>query len=600
MTFIPNSYGLESADNSSVINLISTGLYTGNFVDAKEFSTANITLKILPAEECTIELVFSIDNLGTNAITKSIVVGSSSGGEKLYSTALFARYFRIRVSADQGTAVTGNVQTMLYKAAYKAETIKLDDTIASNSDAVLGRSVLVGVDSGGNYRNLNSDIFGNLKADLVGPLDAFSRIRVSQPVELFSYKQQTTDQSNVLDTIISGGGESIHVQGFPHSTLRVSANNDRVVRQQHGYSIYQAGKSLLLLFTGTLLEDDSITNARARIGYFDDLSDKTVDDNPTGDGFFFQLIGGGTPAMSVVSRSSNSSTIPPVTPVETDVVVLQDNWSIDKLDGTGRSGITADFTKRHIFAISMEWLGVGDVLMGIVIDFKIVPCHVFQHSGGGIGANPTIAYNCRGSLPVRYEIEAIGAISSPAVMRQVCSSVISEGGYTPFGPVFSAFKITGETVNNEEPIIALRINQTGTFPIRPRFTLNVLNVTLVCTSGGNVYYNVYLFRNPGAFGAGPLTGATFVNGNGDPALVESAAEYDLSATVVDITGTTYPFRRVLSGYFANNQDSASSNFDSRIFIQSDIAGNSDLVVVTAGTIGGNETVAGGIQWQEYE
>ena len=77
-------------------------------------------------------------------------------------------------------------------------------------------------------------------------------------------------------------------------------------------------------------------------------------------GTFFQMSNG---VMSVVERDDG-----------VDTIVTRNNW-IDKFDGTGSSGLTIDFTKAQIFTFDQEWLGVGRVRMGFVINGNFYPCY---------------------------------------------------------------------------------------------------------------------------------------------------------------------------------------------------------------------------------
>lgn len=101
--------------------------------------------------------------------------------------------------------------------------------------------------------------------------------------------------------------------------------------------------------------------------------------------------------------------------------VYQSDWNIDKLDGTGPSGLAIDVTKSQIFFIDIEWLGVGSVRTGFVINGQFVVAHIF-HNANINGAVYTRTVN----LPVRFQLESSGP---SATMQTICSSVISEGGY---------------------------------------------------------------------------------------------------------------------------------------------------------------------------
>ena len=45
--------------------------------------------------------------------------------------------------------------------------------------------------------------------------------------------------------------------------------------------------------------------------------------------------------------------------------VYQEDFNVDKLDGTGTSGVTIDFTKLNIFQINFRWLGAGELRFAI-------------------------------------------------------------------------------------------------------------------------------------------------------------------------------------------------------------------------------------------
>jgi hypothetical protein len=98
------------------------------------------------------------------------------------------------------------------------------------------------------------------------------------------------------------------------------------------------------------------------------------------------------------------------------------------LDGTGASGYTLDPTKATILFTDYEWLGMGAVRVGFVIDGKFIVAHTFLNAN-----NLDTVYMQTANLPIRYEIETTGTISGAAVLQQVCSTTMIEGGYAPQG-----------------------------------------------------------------------------------------------------------------------------------------------------------------------
>jgi len=233
-------------------------------------------------------------------------------------------------------------------------------------------------------------------------IDAFGRWRVSEPDTLFDSKQIFDDLPLIYDDQqVSGTGTSSTHSPFKAATIMaVSATTaGKRVRQSFMRLNYQPGKSQLVLCTGTLGAGG--TGITAAMGYFDD-------DN----GLFAMSKDGGA---YFVKRTSYSGS-----PVDTEVA--QADWNIDPFDGTGPSGVTLDATKSQILWIDFEWLGVGRVRMGWVVDGKIYYAHEFTHSNKQAGV-----YMSTPNLPIRYEIENDGT-GGAAELEHICASVMSEGG----------------------------------------------------------------------------------------------------------------------------------------------------------------------------
>jgi hypothetical protein len=178
---------------------------------------------------------------------------------------------------------------------------------------------------------------------------------------------------------------------------------------------------------------DAKENVRRRAGLFDSLNGIFLEQNSTTD-------------VAVVIRSNTSGS-----PVENRVT--QENWDIDKLDGT-ESAITLDLSKAQILVIDFQWLGIGRVRIGFDIGGAVIYVHEFNHSN--ISED---VYMRTPTLPLRFEIENTGITASPSTMREICSSVSSEGGYSLPGLEFSTSnEIAPRTVTTTKtPVIAIRL-----------------------------------------------------------------------------------------------------------------------------------------------
>lgn len=396
-----------------------------------------------------------------------------------------------------------------------------------------------------------------------GAIDAFRRFRVSEPRTIFESKFIYDSGGLYWESLTANGGTATRAANEAAINLAVTSTaNSRVVRQTYRYFVYQAGKSLLLVFTGVLETSGGASGIRSRIGYFDDDNDKSVDSG--GNGFFFEL--NGTTA-SVVKRSY-------VTGSQVDTTVNQSSWNVDPLDGTGNSGITLDFSKSQIFFVDLQWLGVGTVRMGVVVNGKNYVCHQFHHSN-----LVATTYMTSANLPLRYEIENTTG-GNTGTLKQICSTVISEGGYQPNGPLFSTNvgATTDSVSTTETSVISLRLKTThNRAAIYPRA------VNIFMASTGLVLWRL---RHDATFSSAP-TGWTSFDTN-------SAVEYALNGTpsggpVID------------SGYlYATGQfkGSISSVSNSTLLCAANITGTSQILTLTGEAQSGTESISPSISWQE--
>lgn len=236
-------------------------------------------------------------------------------------------------------------------------------------------------------------------------LDAFGRLRVSNPVTLFDSQNLYIDGQQ-FSQILSGGGTRTYVQNESSFNLAVgTANGDSVIVQAKTTQAYQPGKSLLCL--DTFAFNTPKANLRQRVGQF-----------TSNNGIYFEA--DGTNLYMVIRSYTSGAAV--------NTRVLQSDWNGDPLNGTGPSGITLNPALTQIFWCDIEWLGVGNVRTGFVINGQFIVCHTFEHAN--MPGNNKV-YMTTSTLNPRYEITNTGVTGSSSTMKQICSTVMSEGGYNP-------------------------------------------------------------------------------------------------------------------------------------------------------------------------
>lgn len=300
------------------------------------------------------------------------------------------------------------------------------------------------VDGGGSLTvdgTVNAAITGgNVTTTITGTnLDAFGRLRVSNPTTLFDSQNMYVDGGQ-FSNITATGGNIVYVANESSFNLSVtSANGSSVISQSKTTQPYQPGKSLLTMesFCFATLA----AGCRQRVGYFTDNN-----------GVYFEADG---VDLYLVIRSKASGTIQ-------EERIAQASWNTNTLKtatNPNPSGYILNPALVNIFWCDIEWLGVGSVRAGFVINGEFVVCHTFQHANQ---AGNTTVYMTSATLNPRYEITNTADTSGSRTMKQICSTVISEGGYAPapaIGYVGSGIQPTRLSTGNVYTNLAtIRIN----------------------------------------------------------------------------------------------------------------------------------------------
>jgi hypothetical protein len=390
--------------------------------------------------------------------------------------------------------------------------------------------------------------------------DAFGRLRVSGPLTLFDSSHRYKDNGLWATSTASGGAAVFNAnEGLVNLNVNTTSGSE-VLRETFKVFSYQPGKSLLVL--STFVMNPAQTNLRQRVGYFG-----------TQNGLYVQL---NNSTLSFVERSL-------VTGVVTESAVDQSAWNVDPMDGTGPSGVVLDITKAQILFMDIEWLGLGTVRMGFVINGNFYVCHNFHHAN-----LITSTYITTASLPLRYEITNTGVTANASTLKQVCSTVISEGGYELRGaqqavgtPITTpkTFAVAGTYY----PMVGIRLKTTALDAIVISTAVSLLGIG----NGKNYAWRI-------------VQSATTTGGSWVSAGTDSSVEYNL-------TGTSVTGGRILAQGYVNssNQGSPSINILKEAIFASQLERNTftgtafELIIemaidATGGTLGAYVS----LDWEE--
>jgi len=407
---------------------------------------------------------------------------------------------------------------------------------------------------------------GRLKTEAVfadSPhLDAFSRLRVSNPQTLLDSKQIFDNQPRIWDDAeVSGSGTtSTNSQDTASSTMGVAATTaGKRVRQTFMRLNYQPGKSHLIFCTGTLEKSGGGTGIKRGFGYFDDENGIFLQDNE------------GT--MQIVKRSH-------VTGSTVDTEEDQDDWNLDTMDGNGPSGITLDFSKAQILIIEMAWLGVSRVRIGFVVGGKVFYAHEFLHANINAGV-----YMSTPNLPIRYEIENDGS-GAASTLEHICCSVISEGGRESFGVLQSIHngtdKIDANSAGTVYALIGLRLKSDCLGA-----TVQFRKAGILATTADNFYWEIR---------GNPTVSGTFNYSDVSLSCVQAALGDTSNPSNSTVTGGVI----LDSGYGSGNATIESKFVNSQHMehMGAAIDGTRDTVVLCVSPLSSNLDIYGSMSWLE--
>ena len=433
----------------------------------------------------------------------------------------------------------------------RGQGVKLDDANSSLS-TIAGDTT--SLDS-----KIITDNYGNVKVS-VGDrslIDMFGRFRVSEPFTVFDSKMISDKQPLFYDEVTNGTGSATYNTADASVSMEVSANGDYSIRQTFMRFNYQPGKSQLILTTGIL--GSPVANTESKIGYFNTSTASPYTANE--DGIYW-----GSDGSSVyVARSKNG--------VQTKV--NQADFNFDTLDGNGPSGITMDWDLPQIMGCSFEWLGVGSIWMFVFVDALAVPVHRFDYANE---TGSTGVYMSSPNHSIRYEVRSTGGTKT---IKQICSSVMSEGGFDPSGVTRSVDNVITPVVcgTTTEGILFFRLNSA-----RPCTTVEIDGISILNTTNNASNYRWSIIRNPTIAGTAP----TYSN------VSNSAIDFAPGAGNNTLTnGQVF-----LSGYNAGSIASLQVPVRTILNAGISIAGTQDVFALAVQTFSGTDSFVGAFNLRE--
>ncbi len=548
MTFIPSVLTYDDSNNSSTSTLSSSASFTGNGTSTNGYDTLIITVKSnVDSSSGGIAIQFSNDNVTY---------------ETLYSDTYYASGF-----FTKSYLIVKKYYKVIYTNGSSSQSsFQLTSRLSTNSENV-------------SSNNNSITVFDN---EVEASLDAFGKLRVSMPNTLIDIRFPSLSiasgtNSNFLKNTfqICSKSSGSYLATYEKSKAIISGTNaGYYISQSRNYITYQPGKSLLFMSSGVINPSNSAFTSR--LGYFDSEFTTSTSYPTVNNGVYFEYSSG---SISVNLKNDSVTSI------------SQSSWNIDKMNGTGISGLNLDFTKTQLFVIDMEWLGVGRVRFGFYAYGRIHYCH--QILNINVLTSP---YTNNINLPISYTLHATSISAGSGNIRQICSTVISEGGYNPTGKPFS---VSNSQENVDSPV-TVPTSETPLLAIRGG-GINYYHQDIIPTgisiidtaTNNNLLYRLRLYQD-GNFG-GSITWSSVDNNN-------SVVQYAKSAAITGFNSTNSIL--LDQGYFYGRGTIAFNGlgdvFNNLVLqLTANIDNTSDVLILTCQKIGQNSTeVYSTISWQE--
>ena len=380
--------------------------------------------------------------------------------------------------------------------------------------------------------------------------DAFQRLRVSTPFTLLDSKLLHENDTELWDQKQTSGSGTSYTYNPNEASVTISVSNltaGKRVRQTYQRCIYQPGKSQLILLTCNF--NDIQQGITKRIGYFDHKN-----------GVYFEASSG---TLNCCVRSYVTGSV-------VDKKIPQSQWNSCRMNSDD-SEFDLNLSKSNIYFISFEWLGVGNIFYGMVINGQYVLLHQIKN------ANVTDkVYMSTPNLPIRCEIENDG--TGPASsMTMICCQVASEGGVDPSGTIRSINRSSSalviQSANIIYPMLAFRLKSThldaNVYPI---------GFNVICTSSSYCLWK--LIKNPTFVG----TALSYISQ--ETHAFEFCNTITTTTTITENTGNV-----LLSGYAAidSSGEVTIPEIPNKLILGSSIDGVSDIMVLAITKIGKNGT-----------
>lgn len=464
--FLGDRDGKESSGNTTTTQLAADEVFTGQGIKVLQFSQINVSLTSdVDSATGGIEMQYSGD--GSQWFTvNSFTLDVSEEPIRLFQLGIYGKFFRIKYTNGSAATSQFQIQTLLLQGQNLTRLQRIEETLTGDTPVTATKSVLAGESDTLGYINVGTTDGGRLKVDIeadsVQPLpvelplvtDMTSRLKVARTNRIFSSTWQYDKQPRSWTERITGGASITAPGQKDPAYLKLStttADGDLIEFGTKRYIKYRPFRTHEISMSNILGPGDA--NCIQRFGQF-----------TTFNGWYFERQANNYYACIRNNTNQVSGT--------TTTKIERANWNVDKLDGTGPSGIDlapgsetdGSLENAITWVIEYVWHGTQGIKFGIQYFDQIIWCHFFRYS-----ASDDVPFARTALLPLKYEMENDGALSAATDWYIGPCSFNIEDGEEALGERHTISNMTtGKTISSSSV-------PTYLLALRPKATINGSN-----------------------------------------------------------------------------------------------------------------------------
>jgi hypothetical protein len=422
-----NNFRQISVGNSTTTPLAGNAVFTGAWEDVSDYGTVTVLINANTlATTNGLKLQFSSDQ---STVDFEHGISIQAGGD-LGVCSVVGRYFRVVVTNGAASQSTLRVQTIYTYYLSVQPQVTLSDSISDDAVVGISRNVLTGKTTNGKY--INTKVFPDGGIAIDATKTVFGNLLVDEPFPVLQKEFSYTLNTQVVSTTTTGSGTVTQATSFANIASGAAINSSAQLVSKRTIR-YRPGQGSRTTF-GCIFAAGAAGNTQiAGIG------------NPT-DGLFFGFNG---TSFGILHRNNTVETWIPKT-----------TWNIDKMDGTGLSGVNLDVTKGNVYLIQFQWHGFGTIRFWIeeTTTGRFHEVHRIQYANANTTASMSIPY-------FTFLAQSVNTTNNTnQIIKLTAFSSLNEGIARMLGPRFG--------VDNSKTLSAT--SNTAILSIRNRTTFNSL------------------------------------------------------------------------------------------------------------------------------